>query len=211
LSIPRERAAALVLAANRLNWGSSHIHEASPAPRGFSRELAKASGYQPSGYFPDGNQHHGFDHVDLEDQPFPAHSFDVVVALDVLEHVFEPSRAISEILRTLRPDGLAILTFPISPFLKDAMRTRAVKTGSGIQHIMEPEYHGSPFAGMQSLVTKDFGYGVKSLISEWGRCDVEMISFSDFTHGVIGDYTEVIVCRPRLSEKIAYSLDDGER
>ena len=50
---------------------------------------------------------------DLEQQTFDDESFDLVVAQDVMEHVFHPDRAYREIWRTLKPGGLYIHTTPI--------------------------------------------------------------------------------------------------
>ncbi len=47
-----------------------------------------------------------------ENLPFPASSFDCVVASDVLEHVEEDSEAVKQIRRVLRPGGLAVVTVP---------------------------------------------------------------------------------------------------
>lgn len=44
--------------------------------------------------------------------PFVDHSFDGVLCNQVLEHVFTPSRFLSEIHRVLKPDGLLLLTVP---------------------------------------------------------------------------------------------------
>ena len=44
--------------------------------------------------------------------PFKAQSCDVITLLDVLEHVREDQKTISEILRVLRPDGYLILSAP---------------------------------------------------------------------------------------------------
>ena len=38
--------------------------------------------------------------------PYADHSFDVVCAMDLLEHVEEPAPLIAEVERVLRPDGL---------------------------------------------------------------------------------------------------------
>jgi 2-polyprenyl-6-hydroxyphenyl methylase/3-demethylubiquinone-9 3-methyltransferase len=58
--------------------------------------LRTAAKYCPEGKFTTGN---------AENLPFADHSFDVVVALDLLEHVQNPSQVISEAARVLRPGG----------------------------------------------------------------------------------------------------------
>ena len=50
--------------------------------------------------------------IDIQNIPFPNAHFDVVIALHVLEHVRNASRAMFEIRRVLRTSGLAILAVP---------------------------------------------------------------------------------------------------
>ena len=51
--------------------------------------------------------------------PFDSNSFDLIFALDILEHVENPSIAIDEILRILKKDGLLFISVPTeSVFLK---------------------------------------------------------------------------------------------
>jgi SAM-dependent methyltransferase len=50
--------------------------------------------------------------ADLTDMPFPPGSFDVVTALDVLEHVPDDKTAAAEIARVLRPGGVLVATVP---------------------------------------------------------------------------------------------------
>jgi SAM-dependent methyltransferase len=44
--------------------------------------------------------------------PFPSSTFDVVLCNHVLEHLTEPARAVAEIVRVLRPSGMAIIGVP---------------------------------------------------------------------------------------------------
>lgn len=52
-----------------------------------------------------------------EELPFTDESFDVVTCFDVLEHVNDHERAVSEIRRVLRAEGTAYFTVPIYPWL----------------------------------------------------------------------------------------------
>ena len=55
-----------------------------------------------------------------EQLPFEDNSFDVVVALDVLEHLEDDRRAMLEMKRVLREGGTLVLTVPAFPFLWSA-------------------------------------------------------------------------------------------
>jgi SAM-dependent methyltransferase len=56
----------------------------------------------------------GVDHtVDIQELPFEDQSYDFVFASHVLEHVPNDQKAISEISRILRPNGIAILPVPL--------------------------------------------------------------------------------------------------
>jgi methionine biosynthesis protein MetW len=49
---------------------------------------------------------------DAGDLPFPDGSFDLAICTEVLEHLFEPQRALTEIHRVLRTGGRLIVTVP---------------------------------------------------------------------------------------------------
>ncbi|MFI6511246.1 class I SAM-dependent methyltransferase [Streptosporangium sp. NPDC050855] len=51
-------------------------------------------------------------HADARDLPLPDAEFDLVMALDVLEHIEEDDRAAGELARVLRPGGTALITVP---------------------------------------------------------------------------------------------------
>jgi methionine biosynthesis protein MetW len=49
---------------------------------------------------------------DATDLPFEDASFDLVTCTEVLEHLFEPQNAVSEMVRVLRPGGRILVTVP---------------------------------------------------------------------------------------------------
>jgi SAM-dependent methyltransferase len=53
----------------------------------------------------------------LEDAPLADASFDVVLALDVLEHLDDDSKGLREAVRLVKPKGLLLLTVPALPSL----------------------------------------------------------------------------------------------
>jgi len=55
--------------------------------------------------------------ADAHKLPFKSNSFSVVVALEVLEHVFDPSKVLSEVKRVLKPEGYAIFLVPSDSLL----------------------------------------------------------------------------------------------
>jgi len=112
-----------------------------------------------------------------------------------MEHLFHPAKAYMEIYRTLCAGGFYIHTFPIRKWLVDGSTPRAEQKSDGTVEflVLPPEYHGSPTG--TSLVTFDYGYDIARQIAGWAPFDVRVIRFWDQRHGIIGEYTEVIVCR----------------
>jgi SAM-dependent methyltransferase len=179
------------------------IHESSPAERGISLKLrSEAPRYIGTHFFQ--NQIMGefigqFRNENLEHQTFHNEIFDLVISLDVMEHVFNPELAYQEIYRTLCKGGLYIHTFPIKKSQLEAAIPRAELGADGrIVHLVEtPEYHGNPIDNGSSLVTFDYGYDIGKKISEWAPFDVWINRYWDQKYGIIGEHTEVIVCHKR--------------
>ncbi|WP_081602552.1 methyltransferase domain-containing protein [Afipia felis] len=134
-SVPRERALALVLSEVAPNWRYLKIHESSPAPRGISIALKRdCPQYIGSHYYPDkpfGSLVDGWRNEDLRKQTFEDGGFDLVISLDVMEHVFHPDEVFKEIHRTLKPGGMYVSTFPIHKHQVGAAINRAVLDEDG--------------------------------------------------------------------------------
>jgi SAM-dependent methyltransferase len=116
--VTRERALAYVI---RRLYGETElvrlrIHESSPADRGMSMWFAKhCPRYLQSGFYPDrpiGDMIGQIRNENLERQSFADALFDLVVHLDVMEHLFDPFQALREIYRTLAAGGKCVFTVP---------------------------------------------------------------------------------------------------
>jgi len=50
--------------------------------------------------------------ADIQDIPFAAETFDVVISLDTLEHVLDPDKGLAELVRVAKVGGRVIITTP---------------------------------------------------------------------------------------------------
>ncbi|SHI46538.1 Methyltransferase domain-containing protein [Shimia gijangensis] len=194
-SVPRERALANVLGRLRPDWRKLKIHESSPAPRGISVHLAEhCENYVATNYYPDqelGEVHKGYRCENLEAMTFADNSVDVHVHLDVMEHVNHPDRCVREMMRTLKPGGLAIFTTPVEADL-DITKRVATYTADGVEHHEKPEYHGNPAIDGGALVTFKYGQDLAQRIKEWEpEFNVQVFNTEIEKLGVMGPYLDV--------------------
>lgn len=77
----------------------------------------------------------------------PDACLDAVVSFDVLEHVPDYHAALGEFARVLKPGGRLILTAPFIAANETTIVRARTDAAGGIEHLMEPEYHGDPVAG----------------------------------------------------------------
>lgn len=212
-SVPRERAVALVLNETRPNWRALAIHECSPAPRGISVKLKEqCANYVATNYFPNasaGSVVLGQRNENLERQTFADESFDLVITIDVFEHLLDPAAAMREIHRTLKPGGACISAFPIIKHQGQAVRWRVRRDDNGvIEYLEEEQYHGNPIDPKGSLVSVDYGYDVHQLFALWAPFDVRVLRFADRRAGVLGELTDVLACE-KSTQQFGRPKSDG--
>ena len=200
-SVVRERAVALRVKQLLPNWREAAIHEVAPVSRGFTLRLrTECPAYIGTHWFPGedaGSMVRGYRNENVEAQTFGDGVFDCVISLDVMEHLFDPAAAYREIFRTLKPGGAYIHTFPITKSQVPAVIDRAQRDPDGtVRHLVEkPEYHGNPIDTSGSLVTKSYGYDIGKQIADWVPFDVDISRFWHRGLGIMGEYTEVVVCQ----------------
>lgn len=149
------------------NISKLDVHEVAPISSGLSSWLIKECQHLVrSGYFPEhpfGATVEGLRNEDLEKQTFRDGIFDLVIHLDVMEHLFHPFHALGEINRTLRPGGVCIFSAPTYSD-RETSEQVAFHDTNGVRVVGEPEYHGNP-QGDGSLVTWRYGHDLPLLIS----------------------------------------------
>lgn len=89
-------------------------------------------------------------HEDMCAISLPDASVDLIVSLDVLEHLPDSGSALAECHRVLRPGGYHILTVPFYD-ARQTIRRAIVKLGQ-VEHLMPPEFHGNPVSAEGALV-----------------------------------------------------------
>jgi SAM-dependent methyltransferase len=191
-TIPRQRAVVEVLNLVRPDWRMLTIHESSPS-LWFFRE--QCENYSFSYFFenvPRGSLNEGARCEDIEHLTYDDESFDIFVTQDVLEHVFHPDRALSEISRVLKWGGIHVFTTPKYPLLGSSY-ARAAMAGGEIVHVHEPQYHGNPISADGSLVTWEYGADFDDLAQCWSGYSTSTFVIRDRTRGIDGEHLEVFV------------------
>jgi SAM-dependent methyltransferase len=138
-----------------------------------------------------GLRHEDCTRASLEDASVAA-----VLSFDVLEHVPDYHRAISEAFRVLSPGGIF---FWSAPFLTESAETvvRAVMRSDGkIQHRMPPEYHGDPVNPSGGILCfQQFGWDVLESMRDVGFRDVRLRVYWSLIEAVIGPEQVFVLAR----------------
>lgn len=71
------------------------------------------------------------------DLPLEDGSLDAVICTQVLEHVPEPSEALTEFLRVLRPGGHVVISTPLTWYLHETPHDYYRYTSYGLRHLLE--------------------------------------------------------------------------
>ena len=128
----------------------------------------------------------GVRHEDALALTFADASLDLIVSNDVFEHVPDIDASLAEAARVLRPGGRMLFSVPFHHG-EDVTVRRATLDGSGLHHLLEPQYHGNPVdpeAG--SLVFYDYGWDLLDRCRAAGFADAHVIGYWSALYGHIG-------------------------
>ena len=128
---------------------------------------AVGSEYLRDGTQRGGSSRYGIRHEDLTALSFADESFDVVISLEVMEHIPDFRRAFSECARVLKPRGKMLLSVPFHQGPDHRLRARVRDDGT-IEHLLPPEYHGDPLDPRGCLCFHHFGWDVIDFLKAAG-------------------------------------------
>lgn len=198
-SIPRERALMYCIEKFYPNWRDLSIHESSPGNRGASIKLKReCKHYLATHFFPDrplGEEEKGYLNINLESQNFENEMFDLVITQDVMEHIFNPEKAFSEIARTLKSDGAHIFTVPLVNKDKPTEIWASINNDGTVEFLKKPEYHGNPVDANGCPVTMHWGYDICDFIHKNSGLYTSMIIIDNLDLGIRAEYIEVLISR----------------
>lgn len=137
----------------------------------------------------------GVRNEDLTRLSFESRSFDLVVSLDVLEHVPAYEAALSECRRVLAPGGTFLLTCPFRVELPRNLVRAVVGPGGRIEHREPPEYHGNPLSAEGSLAFYHFGWELLDQLRAAGFEDVRACQYWSRDFGYLGAQQLVFLAR----------------
>ena len=138
----------------------------------------------------------GVRHEDLTALSFPDASFQCIGSFDVLEHVPDYRRGLSELARCLTPGGWLLLS---TPFFPDYDRTlvRAVVAGGSVEHLCEPEFHGDPLAAEGVLCFYHFGWSLLDELAAAGFREPRIALYWSRRYGHLGGLQPVLLAQRR--------------
>ncbi|WP_454862471.1 class I SAM-dependent methyltransferase [Paraburkholderia fungorum] len=196
-STPRQRNLMRALDELIPAWTGRVIHESSPSNARF-QELCDR--YSHSQFIPDRELGSAIEDggtcQNLENLTFADNSFDVFITQDVLEHVFDPRRAVNEVMRVLKPGGWHIFTTPRHPHLSKTVTRARLKDGR-VVHVRKPEYHGNPVGDGKVLVTFEWGRDFEKVLRGWTGFPVITRDEVDQSRGIDGANFEVFAMQKR--------------
>lgn len=103
--------------------------------------------------------------LDIEDIPVNSNSYDAVICLEVLEHVFDVDHVLREIRRVLKPSGKAMLSVPNLAYWRYRLQLSVGQVPHG-EVLNEQHIHVFNFTTLKDMISRSglkvercWGYG----------------------------------------------------
>lgn len=133
-----------------------------------------------------GTIHRNIRHEDMTNLSFPTASLDQYLSFECFEHIPFYKKAITEIYRTLRPEGHFLGSFPFDINAYDNLIKASVDEAGNIVYFTAPEYHGDPVNEKGILCYTVFGWELLDEFRRAGFKDVYVILLWSDLFGYLG-------------------------
>lgn len=145
----------------------------------FPFSIGSEFGKNPQEFFP-------INIEDIQNLSFTDESFDCVIVNDVFEHLPFLDKALKELYRILKFNGILISTFPFAYMKNETMVKAKLHTDGRIEYYTEPEYHGNPVdPGKGSLVFQILAWDIIYKIKFVGFSFAKMIFIVSAKFGIL--------------------------
>jgi SAM-dependent methyltransferase/glycosyltransferase involved in cell wall biosynthesis len=147
---------------------------------------------------PPGAEHEGIRNEDLAALTFADGSFDLILSLDVMEHVPDSDAALRECFRCLRPGGVLLFSAPFRLDCPHNLERARLRPDGTVEHLMPPEYHWQPLTSENGALSfRDFGWHVLEQMREAGFAEPRALLYWSLELGYLGgDQVLLVGSRP---------------
>jgi len=134
-------------------------------------------------------------HEDVCALSFADESLDLIGSFDVLEHVPDYARALTEFFRVLRVGGQLLLTVPFLNATNETL-VRAQYVDGALRHLAPPEYHGNPtITGEGVLCFYHFGWDLLDQLRTIGFRSVALLDVWGRETAIFGDQNAIVATK----------------
>lgn len=121
-------------------------------------------------------------HESITELSYQDAELDALVHNDVLEHVFDFKKALSESARVLKKGGLTLFTTPVFVYQAEHLLRGSMDENGDITHYLPPEYHGDTLRPEGVYTFHYFGPGLIDDLLEAGFSEAAIgIDYDAFT------------------------------
>jgi hypothetical protein len=135
----------------------------------------------------------GIKNEDLTNLSLRDSSVNIIVTTDVLEHVPDYTKAISECFRVLKSDGALIVSVPFVLASRETLVRARVNADGSIEHLLTPEYHGDGVNTRGVLCYYHFGWDLLDSLRRAGFSDTALYFYWSSRRGYLGG-SQFLIC-----------------
>jgi 2-polyprenyl-3-methyl-5-hydroxy-6-metoxy-1,4-benzoquinol methylase len=153
---------------------------------------------------------------------FPDNHFDLIISVDVIEHVGKPHRMLQEVARVLQPGGQAVITFPQWYFpwtydpinrIRTSLKQSPIHQGAyafGHEYLLKPEEFRkwAEELGLEVLQEKALTGHLAALLEMYWTGWVQRF-LKDNARNVSADKQKSLILRPSTREPLLVYLTDA--